>query len=88
MKVFPINVEIASTRTYSAATSGGVDSSSNAFIRRSFPPASFQGSVTIGLNTSIVLLPSEPMRKRLWDERFGYFTTRITYFDDNQHRQP
>lgn len=87
MKVFPINVEIASTRTYSAATSGGVDSSSDdASIRRSFPPASFTGSVTIGLNTSIVLLPSVPMRKRLWDERVGYFTTRITYFDDDQHK--
>ena len=26
------------------------------------------------------------MRKRLWDERVGYFTTNITYFNDDQHR--
>lgn len=87
MKVFPINVEIASTRTYAAATSGGSDSSSEGTPgRKTFTPAAFTGSVTIGLNTSIVLLPNEPMRKRLWDNRVGYFTTRVTYFDDDQHK--
>ena len=44
------------------------------------------GQVTLGLNTSIVLLPKEPMRKRLWDERIGYFTNRFTLFSDDQHK--
>lgn len=72
MKVYPTNIEIATTRTYStsAATT----------------PASQSGSVTLGLNTSMVILPKIPMRKRLWDERVGYFTERITYFNDEQHK--
>ena len=44
------------------------------------------GAVTLGLNTSFVMLPKIPMRKRLWDERVGYFTDRVTYFNDNQHK--
>lgn len=72
LKVYPINLEVASTRTYSA---------SNPKSR-----ASFTGAVTIGLNTSIVLLPKTPMRKRLWDERVGYFTRPLTIFKDKQNR--
>ena len=40
--------------------------------------------MTIGLNTSVVLLPKVPMRKRVWDNRIGYFTNRYTIFSDDQ----
>ncbi len=70
LKTFPMNVEVVTTRTYG---------SSNTDLN-----ASQTGFVTLGLNTSIVLLPKEPMRKRLWDNRIGYFTDRITYFSDDQ----
>lgn len=70
MKVYPINVEIATTRTYSSAPSA--------------VPASYTGAMTIGLNTSVVLLPKVPMRKRIWDNRVGYFTNRYTIFSDDQ----
>lgn len=72
LKVYPINVEVVTTRTY-ASTNTSVN-------------AAQTGSVTLGLNTSMVLLPKTPMRKRLWDERVGYFTDRVTYFSDAQHR--
>lgn len=72
MKVFPINVEVASTRTYSATPSRA--------------QASKTGALTLGLNTSIVLLPREPMRKRLWDKRVGYFTSAFTQFSDDQRK--
>jgi hypothetical protein len=70
MKVYPINVEIVSTRTYSSSPTTA--------------PASQIGAVTIGLNTSMVLLPKVPMRKRIWDKRVGYFTNRYTIFSDDQ----
>ena len=72
MKVYPTNIEVATTRTYgsSAARSEG----------------SKTGSVTVGFNTSMVLLPRDPMRKRLWDERVGYFVNRFTRFSDTQHK--
>lgn len=72
MKVFPTNIEVATTRTYgsSAGTS----------------PASKTGSLTMAFNTSIVELPLEPMRKRLWDERVGYFVNNFVRFSDEQHK--
>ena len=72
MKVFPTTIEVVTTRTY-AATDGNSG-------------ASRTGSITLGMNTSIVLLPKEPMRKRLWDERVGYFVNRFTRFSDDQHK--
>lgn len=72
IKAFPINIEIQSTRTYTATPS---------LIR-----ASQTGFVTIGLNTSLVMLPQSPMRKRIWDERIGYFVDRFTLFSDKQQK--
>jgi hypothetical protein len=38
---------------------------------------------TLELNTSLVLLPKVPMRKRFADRRIGYFTERHTDYDAN-----
>ena len=70
MKVYPTNIEILSTRTY------GASGTSTAAART--------GSLTMGFNTSMVLLPKEPMRKRLWDERIGYFVNTFRQFSDDQ----
>ena len=70
MKVYPTNIEILTTRTYGSSPAASA--------------ASKTGSVTMGFNTSIVVLPKEPMRKRLWDERVGYFTNTFRRFSDNQ----
>lgn len=44
------------------------------------------GSITLRLNTSIVLLPKTPMRKRFADERVGYFANKYVLFDDDEQR--
>ena len=72
MKVYPTNIEIVTTRTYGAQNGQSA--------------ASQTGSITLGMNTSMVLLPKEPMRGRLWDERVGYFVNGITLFSDDQHK--
>ena len=72
IKVFPTNIEVVSTRTY-GASSGRSE-------------ASKTGAVTLGMNTSVVLLPKEPMRKRLWDERVGYFVNNFVRFSDEQRK--
>ncbi len=41
------------------------------------------GFGTYGLNTSILLLPKNPMKPRISDPRVGYFTVRYTDFDLN-----
>lgn len=70
IKTYPINIEIQSLRTY-GTNSGRM-------------PASETGAATLSLNTSIVLLPEEPMQPRYGDERVGYFNNRITEFSDEQ----
>jgi len=72
MKVFPTNIEIATTRTYGSSPAAS--------------PASKTGSMTMAFNTSMVLLPKEPMRKRLWDDRVGYFVNSFVRFSDDQHK--
>ena len=70
IKTYPINVEIVTTRTYNAEP--GITN------------ASKKGAMTIGMNTSFVLLPQKPMRPRYFDERVGYFADRIVRFSDDE----
>jgi hypothetical protein len=70
MKVYPANIEVVTTRTYGSSPGASA--------------ASKTGSITMGFNTSMVLLPKEPMRKRLWDDRVGYFVNQFRQFSDDQ----
>ena len=70
IKTYPINVEVVTLRTYNI-TSGKL-------------PAAATGSVTVKLNTSMVMLPKEPMQPRLADERVGFFQNPVTEFSDEQ----
>jgi len=73
ISTYPINIEIKTTKTYS--TSAG-----------NIPSGALTGAVTVRLNTSFVLLPKVPMRKRFADERVGYFNNKYILFDeDRQH---
>ena len=73
MRPYPINVEINAMRTFSASPSN-------------IPAANRVGAVSVGLNVSIVLLPKEPMAKRLFDPRVGFFASRFVKFGDDQQR--
>ena len=69
MRVYPINIEVSTLRTYS--------------VNKGRTPSSQTGFTTLSLNTSIVQLPKTPMQARLADERVGYFENRITHFSDD-----
>jgi len=45
--------------------------------------ANAAGAVTFELNTSMVMLPAKPMRKRFFDERVGYFANKTVLYDDD-----
>jgi len=73
IKAFPLNIEIHTLKTYMndlPSSPGDPQSSSSA-------PASYE------LNSSIVLLPKEPMKPRYFDPRVGYFATASIDFDAN-----
>ena len=73
IKTFPLNTEIRTVKTWASSTTSNAS-------------AAFTGKVTVGLNTSFVLLPKVPMQRRLFDPRVGYFTDDFTLFSDNQQR--
>ncbi|MFT4023489.1 MAG: zinc-dependent metalloprotease, partial [Flavihumibacter sp.] len=77
VRSFPMNVEIKTVKTYSksAGVSFGAPASPLA------PPPS--GVYTVEINSSLVLLPAEPMKPRYFDERVGYFTRAYVDFDKN-----
>ncbi|MFC3880150.1 zinc-dependent metalloprotease [Algoriphagus namhaensis] len=67
---YPINIEARYVNTYLASN----------------PPSnSSTGSITLEMNTSMVLLPKEPMMQRLSDRRVGWFSrSMVDYGSDAQ----
>ena len=79
VKSYPLNIEARHVKTYAAGS----------------PPSNqSMGSISIEINNSMILLPKEPMKRRYFDERVGWFargqvdygldaqkSKRITYLD-------
>jgi hypothetical protein len=82
INTFPINTEIRSVKTFNT---GGGPASPFSFIIIS-GPADGAGAVTLELNTSLLLLPSTPMPKRLFDRRVGYFADDYIVYSDEQQK--
>ncbi|MBU3024568.1 MULTISPECIES: zinc-dependent metalloprotease [Zobellia] len=63
IKSFPLNVEARHVKTYLAKK----------------PPSNGSlGSISIEINNSMILLPAEPMKRRYFDERVGWFASSQT----------
>jgi hypothetical protein len=73
VKSFPINTEVKSIRTYTAV--GG-----------NLPAVSEAGAITLGMNTSFIKLPENPLRKRIYDPRVGFFASANILYKDNQQK--
>ncbi len=83
ISTFPINTEIRTVKTYNASASSPFASPSP-FPSTSLPAATAAGAVTLELNTSMQLLPPQPMSRRTYDPRVGYFADRFVEYNDNQ----
>ena len=58
LKSYPLNVEARHVKTYNSKN----------------PPSNESlGSITVEMNNSMVLLPKEPMKRRYFDQRVGWF---------------
>ncbi len=68
VRAFPFNVEAHYTLTFEASEA----------------PGWRNGAITFGMNQSIVLLPKEPMRKRTFDPRVGWFRIGQTDFGSDE----
>ncbi|HEY8387381.1 MAG TPA: zinc-dependent metalloprotease [Parasegetibacter sp.] len=80
VKSFPINTEIRAVKTYARAGGGG-----GANPLGGGGGGGAQGTSTVELATSLVILPKDPMKPRYFDPRVGYFTVSYTDFDVNPH---
>jgi GR25 family glycosyltransferase involved in LPS biosynthesis len=87
INTFPINTEIKTVKTYSAAPSiGGLTAPTFPGAPTTIQAANDAGAVTIELNTSLLLLPKIPMQQRTWDKRVGFFPDEYTVFSDDQQK--
>ena len=78
VKAFAGNIEIRTVKTYNRTIQTG------SFPGAAAPAAGGSQPTTLELNTSLVLLPLNPMQPRYFDDRVGYFTSQsITDFDRN-----
>ncbi len=82
---FPINTEVHTVKTFKVKPPM-ITRSPNPSIGTYFPAGLDAGVVTIQLNTSIVLLPKTPMRKRYFDARVGYFANQHVLFEEGSQR--
>ncbi len=85
IRSYPINIEVRTVKTFKVkppSLSGGGSESRSINLPGGFDA----GAVTFEMNTSLVLLPRSPFRKRFFDPRVGYFATGRTVYDDDQQR--
>lgn len=76
IRAYPINIEIQTVKTYAQTASKSTGSSQTSSETPTYP-------LTYELNSSMVLLPKEPMKPRYFDPRVGYFAVNYIDFDTN-----
>ena len=77
VRPYPTNIEITTVKTFSKSAGTPVS------IPGMPPVPPSMATVTIEMNSSMLLLPEKPMMPRYMDNRVGYFGTSYTDFDAN-----
>ena len=79
VKAYPLNIEIKTTKTFNRKKSSSPMDGILALLFGS--PANTP--LTYELNSSLLLLPAQPMKARYFDPRVGYFAVSYKDFDAN-----
>ncbi|MCK6608570.1 MAG: zinc-dependent metalloprotease [Flavobacterium sp.] len=85
VKSFPINTEIRTTKTFTTVAPQ-LSRNPTPKIGVDLPAGLDAGVVTMELNTSFILLPENPMRKRAFDKRVGYFANGYDVFEEDSQK--
>lgn len=85
MSAYPINTEIRTIKTFSIVPQT-LSLTPIPSIGRYLPAGLDAGVVTFEMNTSLILLPKVPMRKRLFDNRVGYFANQYAVFGEDSQQ--
>jgi hypothetical protein len=81
IRSYPINTEIRTVKTFSVIPPT-VSLMPIPQIGQYLPASRDAGVVTMEFNTSMILLPKVPMRKRFFDQRVGYFANQYDVFGE------
>ncbi len=71
IKSYPLNIETRHIKTYNASAA---------------PSNRSTGSISVEMSNSMILLPKTPMKRRFFDERVGWFTSRQTDYGQEAHK--
>ncbi|HCW08599.1 MAG TPA: zinc-dependent metalloprotease [Cytophagales bacterium] len=85
MKSFPINTEVRMVKTYTSVLPPP-SMMPSPFPNIVLPAGASAGVVTLEINSSMIILPKTPARKRLFDNRVGFFATGYTVFGEESQR--
>jgi hypothetical protein len=85
ISTFPMNTEIHMVKTFKIKPPM-ISLTPAPQIGSYFPAARDAGVATISLNTSMVLLPEVPMRKRHFDARVGFFANQHVLFGEESQK--
>ena len=84
IRTYPVNTEVTVTKTYAYNQPTSGPGNGPAARAATLPAGREAGAVTMGFNTSFLLLPEVPMQQRRMDPRVGYFAGGYTHFSDTQ----
>lgn len=82
---YPINTEIRTVKTF-AVVPPVISLTPAPTVGSYLPSGSDAGVVTLELNTSLILLPKTPMRKRIFDNRIGFFANQYAIFGEESQK--
>ena len=85
IKSFPINTEIRTVKTFTTVPPK-ISTIPTPKIGVDLPSGIESGLITVELNTSMILLPEKPMRKRTFDQRVGFFANSIDVFEEESQK--
>jgi hypothetical protein len=85
IRSYPINTEIRTTKTFSVIPPS-VSLVPIPQIGGYLPASRDAGVVTMEFNTSMIILPKIPMRKRYFDPRVGYFANQYATFGEESQK--
>ncbi|UBM60526.1 zinc-dependent metalloprotease [Marinilongibacter aquaticus] len=85
IKTYPINTEIKTVKTFDVSTPH-IQLKPTPSVGQYLPASRDAGVVTMEFNTSMILLPKVPMKKRLFDARVGFFANEYEVFGENSQR--
>lgn len=85
IKTFPINTEIRTIKTFGVNPPPLLPPSPTPApqVGQYLPAGRDAGVATFELNTSMIILPKTPMRKRFFDARVGYFANQYSVFGED-----